>query len=190
MTVLTSLPSLANNFLIAMPLLNGTSFSQSVVLICEHSTEGTVGLMVNHPMDYNLGLVFEQLDIHPDNLAQRDMPLLFGGPLQPERGFVIHKPWGNWQSSLALGNDVTITTSNDIIRAFAHDKGPRNSLITLGYMGWSEQQLENEVLQNAWIVCPYRSELLYEVPFNQRWEYAGQSLGIDMRQLISGEGHA
>ena len=120
------------------------------------------------------------------------MPLLFGGPIQPERGFVIHRPVGHWHSSLTLlPNDVAITTSNDIIRAIAHDEGPKDALVTMGYVAWLEHQLEDEIVkQGNWLVVPFKSELLYDVPFEHRWEAAGLSIGVHMNELILGAGHA
>lgn len=182
--------SLANHLLIAMPSLTDPNFVRSVIYICEHHTQGTVGLIINRPMQFPLGLVFEQMQISPTTAERYQMPLLFGGPVQPERGFVIHRPTGGWRSSLSLGEDVTVTTSNDIIRAIAADKGPKDVLVTLGYTGWSGNQLEEEVMDNIWLVCPYSSELLYEVPFAERWQYAGLTIGVKMDQLTSDAGHA
>ncbi len=182
--------SLANHLLIAMPSLSDPNFERTVIYLCEHHDQGSVGLIINRPMQYPLSIVFEQLEIEPIRLEKNSMPLLFGGPVQPERGFVIHKQIGGWRSSLFLQDDVTVTTSNDIIRAIADDKGPKDVLVTLGYAGWIENQLEKEVLDNVWLVCPYKSEILYEVPFNERWEYAGLTLGVKMSQLSSDAGHA
>lgn len=182
--------SFANQLLIAMPSLVDPNFQRAVIYVCEHNEQGTVGLIINRPMQYPLSLVFEQMNIQPIRAEQNNRPLLFGGPVQPERGFVIHRPIGGWRSSLSLRDDVTVTTSNDIIRAIADDKGPKDALITLGYAGWGEQQVEQEVLKNTWLVCPYRPEVLYEVPFSERWEYAGAILGIRMSQLTSDAGHA
>lgn len=182
--------SLANHLLIAMPMNNDPNFSKSVIYVCEHHVQGTVGLIVNRPMSFSLGLVFDQLQIDPINLASKNFPLLFGGPLQPERGFVIHRPFGIWQSSLVLREGVTVTTSNDIIRAIAFNKGPADALVTLGYAAWAEHQLEQEVMNNSWLVCPYKPEILYEVPFAQRWEYAGSTIGVNMNLLTSESGHA
>lgn len=182
--------SLANHLLIAMPSLDDPNFTKSVIYVCEHHIQGTVGLIINRPMHYPLGLVFDQLHIEPKRVENNHLPLLFGGPLQPERGFVIHRPFGVWRSSLILGEDVTVTTSNDIIRAIAQDTGPKDVLVTLGYVGWREKQLDEEVMENKWLVCPYRSELLYEVPFTERWEYAGLTIGVKMNQLTSSAGHA
>ncbi len=182
--------SLANSLLIAMPSLKDPTFEKSVIYVCEHQAQGTVGLIINRPMQFPLGLVFDQLNIEPIHVESNRLPLLFGGPLQPERGFVIHRPFGGWRSSLALHEDVTVTTSNDIIRAIADETGPKDVLVTLGYVGWGADQLDQELLDNVWLVCPYKAELLYEVPFEERWEYAGLTIGVKMNQLISGTGHA
>lgn len=182
--------SLANHMLIAMPSLTDPNFERSVIYICEHHVDGTVGLIINRPLQFPLGLVFEQMQIEPVSVDRNQLPLLFGGPIQPERGFVIHRPIGGWRSSLSLGDDVTVTTSNDIIRAIAANKGPKDVLVTLGYAGWGEKQLEQEVMANIWLVCPYKAELLYEIPFSERWEYAGSTIGVKMNQLINEAGHA
>jgi len=182
--------SLANSLLIAMPSIHDPVFSKSVIYVCEHQVQGTVGLMINRPMQFPLGLVFDQLQIEPIHVESNRLPLLFGGPIQPERGFVIHRPFGDWRSSLALREDVTVTTSNDIIRAIADDTGPKDVLVALGYVAWEAEQLDREVRDNVWLVCPYKPELLYEVPFEERWEYAGLTIGVKMDQIISGEGHA
>jgi len=182
--------SLANHLLIAMPSLTESTFERSVIYVCEHHVQGTVGIIINRPMKFPLGLVFDQLQIESISQEITDRPLLFGGPVQPERGFVIHRPMGSWRSSLTLGDDVTVTTSNDIIRAIAANTGPKEVLVALGYAGWTENQLEEEVLNNQWLVCPYKPELLYDVPFNLRWEYAGLSIGVKMNQLSSNVGHA
>lgn len=182
--------SLANQFLIAMPSLSDSNFSKSVIYVCEHHVQGSVGLIVNRPMQFPLGLVFDQLQIEPIHVECNHRPLLFGGPNQPERGFVIHRPLGSWGSSLALRDGVTVTTSNDIIRAIAADIGPQDALVVLGYAGWRPNQLEQEVMDNAWLVCPFKPELLYDVPFEARWEYAGSLLGVNMNQLSSSVGHA
>jgi putative transcriptional regulator len=184
--------SLSNQLLIATPSVQSPEFAHTVVYVCEHHEQGTVGLIINRPLKYSLGIVFEQLKIEPLHAEKSKMPLMFGGPVQPERGFVIHRPLGHWHSSLALvPDDVTITTSNDIIRAIAIDKGPRDVLVTLGYVAWIENQLEDEIInKNAWLVCPLDLDLLYNIPFERRWEAAGLSIGVDMKSLTTGEGHA
>lgn len=183
---------LTNHLLIATPSIQNPDFAHTVIYVCEHHVQGTVGLIINRPMKYSIDIVFEQLNIVPTQTGQHKMPLLFGGPIQPERGFVIHRPCGHWNSSLALlPNDVTITTSNDIIRAIAHDAGPKDALVTLGYVAWLEHQLEDEIVkQGAWLVVPFKPELLYDVPFEDRWEAAGLSIGVHMNELVLGAGHA
>ena len=183
--------SLANHLLIATPSLDDHGFVHSVIYVCEHHVQGTVGLIINHPMKQHIDLVFEQLNIKPINEKATQMPLLFGGPVQPERGFVLHRPVGKWSSSLILVPDaVTITTSNDVIRAIASGSGPKDALVMLGYVAWNENQLETEIQNNAWMVCPFKPELLYDVPFEQRWIEAGLTLGVNMNQLTFGVGHA
>ncbi len=182
--------SLANHLLIAMPSLDDPNFKHSVVYMCEHHVQGSVGLIINRPMEFPLGFVFDQLQIQPSQTEKNQIPLLFGGPVQPDRGFVIHRPFGTWKSSLALQDNVTVTTSNDIIRAIADDTGPKDALVTLGYALWSSNQLEQEMMDNVWLVCPAKSELLYDVPFEERWMQAGLSIGVDMRKLTSDPGHA
>lgn len=182
--------SLANHLLVAMPSIVDPNFKRSVIYVCEHQVQGTVGLIINRPMQYPLGLVFDQLHIEPIRVECNRLPLLFGGPIQPERGFVIHRPLGGWRSSLALQEGVTVTTSNDIIRAIAADQGPKDVLVALGYVGWSENQLNQEVMDNTWLVCPFKPEILYEVPFENRWECAGLTIGVKMNQLTSSVGHA
>lgn len=188
--MMNSRMSLANHLLIATPSLDNPHFEHTVIYICEHHQEGTVGLIINRPMRHGLGLVFEQLQIKPLHVEKNNTPLLFGGPLQPERGFVIHRPSGAWHSSLMLQPDVTITTSNDIIRAIANDAGPDDAMVALGYVAWREQQAEEEIMQNTWLVCPANRELLYDTPFEDRWEAAGMSIGVHMNQLTFGIGHA
>lgn len=182
--------NLANHLLIAMPTCSDPNFERTVVYVCEHHEMGSVGLIINKPMEHKLDLVFSQLQIEPLRSEKKRESLLFGGPSQPERGFVIHKQVGEWRSSLILQDDVIITTSNDIIRAMAIDEGPKDALVALGYSGWVSQQLENEILNNIWLVCPYKKEILYEVPFEQRWAYAGLILGVNMNQLTNDVGHA
>ena len=184
-------PTSYRGFLLAaMPSLDGTTFERSVIYVCEHQPEGAVGLIINQPLHYSLRFMFDQLQIHSDDAKQKNQPLLFGGPIQPERGFVIHRPFGEWRSSLLLADDVTITTSNDIIRAIANNKGPSDVLVILGFVAWGEGKLDQEIKDNQWLVCPYQPELLYETPFEERWKKAPESLGVHVNQLIGKAGHA
>lgn len=182
--------SLSNHLLIAMPGVLDPNFEQTVIYVCEHHPKGTVGLIINRPMPFPMSLVFDQLNIKASHPAINHQPLLFGGPVQPERGFVIHRPTGGWRSSLTLEHNITVTTSNDIIRAIANDTGPKDMLVTLGYSAWEDKQLEREILNNTWLVCPFTSEILYDVPFSERWAYAALTIGVKINQLTSHIGHA
>lgn len=183
--------SLRGHLLVAMPSIHAKDelFERSVIYVCEHQPEGAVGLIINRPLEYPLSFMFDQLHIESASAEQRDKPLLFGGPIQPERGFVIHRPFGSWRSSLLLNNDVTITTSNDIIRAIARNDGPKDALVALGFVAWGEGQLDHEI-EDQWLVCPYDPALLYDTPFEKRWEQTALGIGVDINQLITGSGHA
>ncbi len=181
--------SLRSHLLVAMPSLHGGYFERVVIYVCEHQPEGAVGLIINQPLQYPLSFMFDQLHIESGDAKQKNQPLLFGGPVQPERGFVIHRPFGHWRSSLLLSDDVTVTTSNDIIRAIASNKGPSDALVTLGFVAWGEGQLDEEI-EDQWLVCPYQPELLYNTPFDKRWEKTAQSIGVDLNHLIGKAGHA
>lgn len=183
--------SLANHFLVAMPDQRDMIFAETVIYICDYHELGTVGLIINRPTEYSIKLLVESLGIEVKDDEIIDKPLMFGGPLQPERGFVIHRPAGNWRSSLLLlKNDVTITTSNDIISAIVTGNGPKDSLVALGYVAWDSNQLEQEIIDNVWLVCPFKAELLYDVPFLDRWKESALTIGVHMDNLISGGGHA
>lgn len=190
-TAVAILNSFANHLLIAMPSLKDPNFEHAVIYVCEHSDQGTVGLIINRPMQYPLKLVFDQMNIESPNNEVSERPLLFGGPVQPERGFVIHRPSGVWRSSLSLEGDVTVTTSNDIIHSIALGNGPQDAIIALGYTGWGEKQLDEEVRENRWLVCPFLPRIMYEVPYTERWRFASESiLGIRVDHLSSEGGEA
>lgn len=183
--------SLANHLLVAMPGQKDLVFAESVIYVCDYHELGTVGLMINRPTEFSVRLLVDQLEIKTVPQKSHDKPLMFGGPVQPERGFVIHRPVGNWRSSLLLLKDeVTVTTSNDIIESIVTGGGPDDALVTLGYVGWDSSQLEQEIIDNMWLVCPFKAELLYDVPFDERWKEAALTIGVHMDQLISGSGHA
>lgn len=179
--------SLDGQFLVCMktPDADAGIFDQSVIFVCEHHEQGSVGVMVNRPTSFHLSYIFEQLGVEFAQSQFQELPLLFGGPMQPERGFVLHEHPGHWRSSLIINpDDVTLTTSNDIIRGLAKNEGPKKVLITLGYSVWEPKKLEAEIMKDYWLVCPFNKELLYEVPYAQRWDYAGRLMGIDTMSLI------
>lgn len=182
--------SLNNQLLVAMPNMVDPEFARTVIYLCEHNEHGAIGLIVNRPMVYSLQFVFEQMEIEVSRTDVNELPLLYGGPVQQDRGFVIHKPQGIWRSSLALDDHVSVTTSRDILQAIADGEGPRDMLVTLGYAGWGAQQLDEELKHNAWLVCNPTTDLLFHVPFEQRWEASAASLGIDINTITSDTGNA
>ena len=182
--------SLNNQLLVAMPNLIEPEFARTVIYLCEHKEHGAIGLIVNRPMVYSLQFVFEQMEIEVSRLDINSLPLLYGGPIQQDRGFVIHKPEGDWRSSLALDEHVSVTTSRDILQAIAHGDGPQDMLVTLGYAGWGAQQLDEELKHNAWLVCEPTAELLFHTPFEYRWEASAATLGVNINTLIPDVGHA
>lgn len=181
--------SLRNHFLIAMPGLQDPLFNQSLTYICDHSAEGAMGLLINRPMDILLSDVFEQMDIVYKAESGR-LPILAGGPVSTERGFVLHQTGGQWQSTIEVGPDISLTASRDIVSALATGTGPGNALFVLGYAGWGAGQLEEEILQNSWLTIPADSDIIFNTPVEQRWVRAAQRLGVDINLIASVAGHA
>jgi putative transcriptional regulator len=182
--------TLANHFLIAMPALEDPNFSRTVTLICQHTPEGALGIVVNRLTNLSLGDVLEQLQLPSNGVHRRDMPILFGGPVQIERGFILHEPLGAWDSTMAVDDALSLTTSRDILQALARNEGPARCLMALGYAGWAAGQLEREMVENAWLSVPASHELLFDVPIEDRWQRAVEMLGIDHNALSHEAGHA
>ena len=181
---------LTNQFLIAMPAMADPSFHETVTLICEHVEEGALGIVINRPTEMNLGDIFEQMDLDEAAPSSREQPVLRGGPVHQERGFVVHPPSGDWESTLLVSEEVQLTTSQDILSAMSQGEGPRQALIALGYAGWDAGQLEEEMAANAWLNVPASAKILFDTPFENRWRESAQLLGIDVRQLSHFAGHA
>lgn len=182
--------SLKNHFLLAMPGLQDPNFTQAVIYICEHSEEGAMGLAINHPIDVPMSRVFEEMQLaYPSRLGKR--PLLCGGPVQRERGFILHKTSaGHWESTMEISPDVSITASRDILRDIASEKGPEDSYITLGYAGWGPGQLEEELANNSWLTIPADPDIIFSIPFDQRARATAAKIGVDIDRLSSQAGHA
>ena len=181
--------NLRNHILIAMPGMNDPMFVNSITYICDHSAEGAMGLVINRTLDIHLKDVFEQMELGYNEQTGR-WPILAGGPVSKERGFVLHPTGGTWQSSLQITPEITLTASRDIIDALASGGGPENALFILGYAGWSAGQLEEEIKENSWLTVPADWDLLFNTPAEQRWSAAAQRLGIDMNLMPSVSGHA
>jgi len=182
--------NLADHFLIAMPGLQDPNFDHTVTYVCEHSEQGTMGIVVNRPMKLQLGDMLEQLEIRPTAPGAAELPVYLGGPVQTDRGFVLHGDDRMWDSTMRITPQVSVTTSKDILEAIAHGEGPEHSLIALGYAGWASGQLDAEMGANAWLSGPADGDILFRLPARDRWLAAARLLGVDMN-LLSGEaGHA
>lgn len=187
---LSSPQSLAGQFLIAMPSLAEPPFSRGVAFICQHDEDGAVGLLVNQLSEYRLGDVLTQMKLECSDLELADAPVLIGGPVQQERGFVLHREPGHWESSYRINNEWSVTTSRDILVAMAHGEGPRLAMMALGYAGWSAGQLEQELKDNTWLTVEASERVIFHTPLEERWSAAAGLVGVDPLQLPGYAGHA
>ena len=187
---------LANQFLIAMPGMVDPNFAGSVIYLIEHTERGAMGLVVNRPTEVDLATLFEKIDLKLEIAPLLDQPVYFGGPVQIERGFVLHEPnvEAPYSSSLAVPGGLTMTTSKDVLEAVAAGSGPQKFLMTLGYAGWSAGQLEEEITLNGWINVPLTQQqmidIIFETPSGQRYERTMSYLGFDPSHLSGEAGHA
>jgi len=181
--------SLRDHFLIAMPGLTDPIFSRSVTYICDHSEQGAMGIVINQPLDLTLGDVFEQLAIDY-SAPLKSNPVLAGGPVNMQRGFVLHRDQGSWESTLRITSEVSLTASRDIVAAIAREEGPAHAQFALGYAGWSAGQLEDEINANSWLIVPADTSIIFDTPVDQRWAATARQLGIDMNLISSTAGHA
>jgi putative transcriptional regulator len=182
--------SLANQLLIAMPGMADPNFSSTVTLICEHNAEGALGIVINRPLTLKLGGLFEQLNVDDANSNAAAEPVLMGGPVGPERGFVLHEATHSYENSVAISNSISLTLSRDVLDAMASGEGPRKSLVALGYAGWEPGQLEEEILANSWLNVTATPDIVFDLPFADRWSAAAKSLGVDISRLAPDAGHA
>ncbi len=182
--------SLRNQFLMAMPSLRDPNFHQSVSLICEHNEEGAMGIIFNRPLELTVGEVLQQMDLECEVPAVGELPIHLGGPVQSERGFVIHSPPGDWDATLMVSDTLAVSSSKDILEDLAKGRGPEHFLVALGYAGWGAGQLERELKDNAWLNGPVDLATLFDVPAADRWHNAAQMTGIDMNLITGDVGHA
>jgi len=180
---------LSNNFLIAMPNMEGDDFSKSVTYLCQHDEDGALGIVINKPHTMKMDAIFSQLSLTAVSPEVADTPLFVGGPVQPERGFVLHTPTGNWDSTLQVNDEFALTSSKDILEAIAENRGPEQWLVALGYAGWGAGQLEEEIQRNAWLHGEAEAHIIFEEPINQRWELAGHRVGVDISLMSTDAGH-
>ncbi len=180
---------LKSQFLVAMPGLEDDNFNHTVSLLCEHNDKGAVGLVINRPTELALTAMLDQMGMEHPALSE-ETRIYWGGPVQPERGFVVHRQGGEWESSLQVQDDLWVTTSRDILAAIGTGEGPEHYIVTLGYAGWGAGQLESEILLNSWLNTPVDSKILFNLPARQRWQAATRLLGVDVTQLTGIAGHA
>lgn len=181
--------SLANHFLIAMPGMQDPFFSESVVYLCEHNAEGAMGIIVNKPSPIMMDLLFDSAKT-PTPERFHGQWVLMGGPVQVDRGFLVHTPTGSWENSLMVTDDVAMTTSRDIIIGLTQDNEVNKALATIGYSSWSAGQLEQELASNSWISVPADMQVLFDIPYKQRYQAALKLLNINMANLSELVGHA
>ncbi len=173
-----------------MPGCEDPNFSNSVCYVCEHDERGAAAVMVNRPLNLKLADILKQMNIEPEKTRLGDVPVLFGGPVQQERGFVLHRPFGQWHSSFHQGKEISLTTSRDILEAIAKNEGPEEVQISLGYSGWGPGQLEQEVAHNLWLIAPYDEKIVFELPYSERRSAAARLIGVDLATLMGEAGHA
>ncbi len=183
--------SLKNHFLIAMPRMADPSFAKTLTLICEHSKDGALGIIINRPTDLKLQEVFSQIGIEEPEICSRSPETVFsGGPVAKERGFVLHSGEARWESTLRINNGLQLTSSRDILFAMATDEGPENAIVALGYSGWGKGQLEQEISDNSWLTCVTDNSVIFDTPFHYRLDAAASLIGVNLKLMSNQVGHA
>ncbi|NNG23065.1 YqgE/AlgH family protein [Massilia sp. ML15P13] len=185
--------NLANHFLIAMPSIQDPIFGGTVVYVCEHNEKGVLGVVINKPTDMTMEVLFDRVDLKLGEGLRSpvvDEPIMFGGPVQDDRGFVLHTPSGRYSSSLTVTDEVAFTTSIDVLEAVASGTGPARMLVSIGYAGWSPGQLEEELSRNGWLTVAADARVLFDLPIEERYTAAIKLLGIDPLMLATEAGHA
>ena len=185
--------NLTNQFLMAMPGMGDDTFSGAVVYLCEHTENGALGLVINKPIAIKLRNLFEKVELNLESEQLAEQPVYFGGPVQTERGFVLHEEVANqppYNSTLRIPGGLAMTTSKDVLEALAAGTGPKRLLVTLGYSGWAAGQLEDELSRNGWLTVEAKPEIIFDTPSELRYERAVALLGFDPRMLSQDAGHA
>ncbi len=181
--------NLTSHFLIAMPAMSDPNFSRTLTFVCEHNERGALGIVVNRPIEVTLSTLFRQVDIPLEHSPLAAQPLFYGGPVQFDHGFVLHRPVGQWKSTLPVG-EIGLTTSRDVLEAMATGGGPREQLVALGYAGWARGQLEEEIQQNGWLTVQADLDVIFNVPPEARYDAAMRALGVSAVNLSEQAGHA
>ncbi|WP_340611177.1 YqgE/AlgH family protein [Xenorhabdus bharatensis] len=186
--------NLQHHFLIAMPSLTDPYFNRSVVYICEHDQNGAMGLIINKPIaQVSIQGILKKLEISPedrDDNINLNSPVMAGGPLSEEHGFILHTPLSGFSSSIQISDETMVTTSKDMLEALGTPRQPENILMTLGYAGWEKGQLEKEVMENSWLTVSAEPSIIFNTPVADRWREAASLLGINIHNLALQAGHA
>lgn len=181
---------LTNQLLIAMPGMADPNFSTTVTLICEHNDDGALGIIINRPLTLKLSGLFDQLAVEDTDLDAASSPVMSGGPVGTERGFVLHGKKHSFENTLSVSDDIQLTLSRDVIDAMAIGEGPEKSLVAIGYAGWEPGQIEEEMLANTWLNVTATPEIVFDTPFEERWDSAARLLGVNMASIAPDAGHA
>lgn len=187
---MASTGDLTGHFLIAMPSLHDDFFNHAVTYICEHNENGSFGIIINQETNITLQQIAKEMKIETGENYDRKQSVLIGGPVDQGRGFILHRPTGDWQSSLKVNDHVALTTSKDILQAIVNDEGPDSCIVALGYAGWASGQLDQEMANNSWLTCPADEQIIFETPIEERWQAAAKLIGVDLSLLSSDAGHA
>ena len=182
--------NLTNHFLIAMPAMADPNFARTLTYVAEHNEQGALGIIVNRPIDMTLASLFERIDLPLESEALAAQPVYFGGPVQTDRGFVLHRPAGQWHSTLKVTEEIGLTSSRDILQSLGQSGEPHQVLVSLGYSGWAAGQLEHELGENAWLTVPADLTIVFDLPPEERLAAAMHSLGVDFTNLSDVAGHA
>jgi putative transcriptional regulator len=166
------------------------NFYRTVTFICEHSEQGALGIVINRPLEMDLGEMFKQLSLEQTDPELASRPIFRGGPVQIDQGFVLHESTEEWETTATVADSIMVTTSRDILSAMARGNGPKRAMVALGYAGWGAGQLEAEISDNAWLSVPASPDIIFETPFEERWLRAAEILGIDLTTISSEAGHA
>lgn len=181
---------LTNHFLVAMPSLTDSVFERSVVLICQHNEDGALGIVVNRTTELFLKDILKELDLQIDDVPEVILPVHFGGPVQMERGLILHDSANSWAATIPVGSNLGLTMSKDVLEAIAEHRGPQLCMPLLGFAGWESDQLEEEMQENLWLSTPADSSIIFDTPIHERWQRAASLVGVDIETLSTIAGHA
>lgn len=182
---------LTEHFLIAMPALEDVNFHHTVTFVCEHNENGALGIVINRLTDISLGEVMKQMGLEwPEDEDTANQRIFWGGPVEPERGFILHQPLGDWEATIDINGVIGLTSSRDVIQALQKGEGPEQSLVALGYASWGPGQLEQEMADNAWLSGPADEDIIFKLDPEDRWQAAAQLVGVDLDRLSNDVGHA